>query len=213
MKQYRQLTPNKWYGPAGPITKRNSYPSPQSLLRSSYTDDTSTYHWTSEGPTTSHIRAAAVFPRNVSVRDLLDSVEWGLVVFFEGKIMLVVSELRAKDWLDIAIEAGAEAWIINNNNASTWSWSEPNLDEHGCKIRPLCLQNAQSENIVEAFRLKKPDKRRQLLDYNYEQVLQDIAARDLTHDAIGVKHGISRNTVIKIAHRNGLKRTYKAKSV
>lgn len=208
MKQYRQLLANKWYGPAGQLSTRNVYPSPQSLLRSSYTDDTSTYHWTSEGPTTQHIRAAAVFPRHVRIDNILDNVEWGMIAFFEGKTMVVVSELRAKDWLDTAIEAGAEAWMINNNSASTWSWSEPQLDEHGCKIRPLCLQNAQSENIVESFRLKKPDTRRQLKDYDYQGVLADVAAGLLTHDAIGVKHGISRQTVIKLAHRNGYKKTY-----
>jgi len=208
MKQYRHLSPNKWYTPAGQSSKRTLYPSPQSLLRSSYTNDTTTYHWTSEGPTTMHIRAAAVFPRNAPIHNLLDNVEWGMIAFFDDKKMLVVSELRAKDWIDIAIEMGAEAWLINNNSASTWSWSEPQLDETGNKVRPACLKDAQSENINEAFRLKKPDKQRQFKDYDYQGVLSDLRAGELTHAAIGVKHGLSRNSIIKLAHRNGLKKIY-----
>lgn len=210
MKQYRSLSPNKWYTPAGQSNKRNLYPSPQSLLRASYHDDTSSYYWTSEGPSTQHIRAAAVFARNATFHHLLDNVEYALIAYFEEKIMLIISELRAKDWLDTAIESGAEAWMINSNMASTWSWSEPALDATGNKIRPACLpcEYSASESIVAAFRLKRPDKQRQIKKYDYQGVLADVAAGELTHSEIGVKHGISRQTVIKLAHRNGLKKTY-----
>lgn len=210
MKQYRQLSPNKWYTPAGQSSKRNLYPSPQSLLRASYTDDTSTYYWTSEGPTTMHIRAAAVFSRTATFHHLLDNVEYGLVVHLEDKVMLIISELRAKDWLDNAIESGAEAWMINANSASTWSWSAPPLDSHGLKIRPACLpaEYAQSETIAEPFRLKNPDKQRQIKDYDYQGVLSDLKENVLTHAEIGVKHGLSRYTIVKLAHRNGYKKSY-----
>ena len=210
MKQFKSLIPLKWYGPAGLISGKSIYPSPQSVLRESYDSDLATYHWTSEGPTTAHIRAAVVIAAHLPFTNLLTSSQYCLSARIDSEHrMLIVSVLNPFTWIDLAIEVGAEAWQVSNNNASTWTWNPPVLDEHSCKVRPLCINDV----IQKKYQLIKPDTRRQLKEYDYEAVLTDLARGDLSHSAIGDKHSLSRLTVMKLAHRNGFKKAVKVKDV
>lgn len=144
MKLFKTLIANKWYTPAGMCSGRTTFPSPQSMLKESY--GYLDYSWTSEGPTSSHIRAAVILPANVRFSPLLDNVQWGMSAKFKDKRMIIISELNARRWIDQAIDFGVDAWMINHAKSATWIWTEPPLDEHNNKIRPICLMSPRSNS-------------------------------------------------------------------
>lgn len=220
MKIYKNLIPNYWYGPAGVYKAKRPFTSPQSVLRASYTDDTSTYHFTCEGPSTDCIRASAILPADLPFADLLDGVQYTLVASLgDNQRMLIVSTLNPLEWIDRAIEGGAVAWILNHNKASTWSWQPPVCDATGNKIRPACLRNSVDTDtavnhttLAGWTRLKNPDApRRQIKEYDFDGIIADLKLGGQTHKQIGDKHGVSRVTVMSIAHRNGFKKKYEEK--
>ena len=220
MKIYKNLVPNHWYGPAGVFKVKRPFESPQAVLRASYTDDDSTYHFTCEGPNTDSIKASAILPADLPFADLLDGVQYTLVAKLNAEHrMLIVSTLNSLEWIDRAIEAGAIAWIVNHNKAHTWSWQPPVLDHTNNKVRPHCLLNFGIEKkavnhstLPPWTRLKNPDApRRQIKEYDFDAIIADLTEGKLTQREIGDKHGVSRVTVMSIAHRNGFKKTYKEK--
>lgn len=215
MKIYKNLSPNNWYGPAGMYKAKRPFASPQSVLRESYTNDESTYHFTCEGPNIDSIKASAVLPIDMPFSTLLDGVQYCLTAKLNSQHrMLIVSTLNSLEWIDRAIEAGAIAWIINHGKAHTWSWQPPELDPTGNKVRPQCLRNLGLEKqavnhstLASWTRLKNPDApRRQIKEYDFDGIIADLTEGKLTQRAIGDKHGVSRVTVMSIAHRNGFKK-------
>lgn len=190
------IKPNVWYPiPPGNISK---YPSPQSILRLAV--GTGEYKFVSQTITPDHIRAACVMPLDVPFQHLLDE-PWAMSYKSESWRMIIVSTLKPTRWLEIARATGAVSWYKGHPLSITYDWDEskPMLDKHGLMIRP---PNAMGENGKIPAATPKVGKQRK--GYVREDVIDDLRAGEMNHTAIGVKHGISRITVIKIAKQEGI---------
>lgn len=191
MNALTRLNPGVWYGPAGEYPGRGPFPSPQILFRTSY--GWADYTYISEGPDNKNIRAAAVFPANEPVAHLIDSVPYCLIAYFDRRKMLIVSVDDTRAWLDRAINSNAEGWYVNTSRSITWHWSEPELDEHGLKIRPLSLGGPPPKHV------------RRKTDYDKNALIDDLRSNTISHTDLGIKYGVSRITIMKVAHAAGIR--------
>jgi len=195
MKSMEVLKPNIWY----PIPKNNCsiYPSPQSILRKAV--GTGEYKFVSQSITADHIRAACVMPLDVPFQHLMDE-PWAMSYKSDEWRMIIVSTLKPSRWLEIARATGAISWYKGHPLSITYDWEEskPELDKHGLMVRP---PNALGENGKEN---KVPKVGKQRKEYVREDVIEDLRSALMNHTEIGVKHGISRITVIKIAKQEGI---------
>jgi hypothetical protein len=200
-----KISPNAWYGVNGAYAGRGPFRSPQNYLKEAVRQED--YKWISKGPDPTSIRAAAVFPIDVEQWSHLLDTPWGMNVRFtkschDGKYtyhyrMLIVSVQDRHAWLERAIEAGATAWWLGSASANVWTWSPPDLDEHGLEIRPLGTTRKGDEGNLVKFQTK---------EYCLDDVISDIRLANSTYQEIGDKHGISRITVMKLAKRAGISR-------
>lgn len=200
MKPVETMTANKWH----PIPSGNKdiYPSPQSVLRAAL--GVVEYKFVSETVTSDHIRAAVILPIETPYSHLLVDVPWSMVYTTQAWRMLIVSVLDPVRWITMARACGAVSWLKGNSLTYTYNWEPPAVDEHGLKIRP---PNAMGVTRPVAFH----ESGRRVRDdfglarkYNEADMLSDILGGELNHAEIGLKHGVSRITVLKIAKLNGI---------
>jgi len=191
------IRPAVWY--QNPPSDVSKYPSPQSILRKAV--GTGEYKFVSQSITADHIRAACVMPLDVPFQHLMDE-PWAMSYKSDEWRMIIVSTLKPSRWLELARASGAIGWYKGHHLSITFDWEEskPELDKHGLMIRP---PNALGENGKTPTQLPKK-KGRQQKDYVREDVINDLRNGELNHTQIGVKHGISRITVIKIAKQEGI---------
>jgi hypothetical protein len=199
MKPLEHLTANKWY----PMQSngKSLYPTPQSILRRAVGAEE--YKFVSETVTTDHIRAAVIMPVDVPFQHLLDEAPWVMTFKTDQWRMLIVSVVNPTRWLELARASGAKAWLKGHNMTMTYNWEPPELDEHGLKKRP---GNALGiTRVPEPGARVRSDKGKQVKNYNLEDVLSDCRLGQMTHTDIGIKHGISRITVMKLANAAGIR--------
>ena len=198
-----KITANKWFGPDGVYAGRGPFRSPQSFLKEAVGQED--YKWISKGPDTTAIRAAAVFPLDITQWAHLLDTPWGMNVRFTRTVgkytyhfrMLIVSVDDRHKWIERAVQAGATAWWLAATTNHVWTWSPPDLDENGLEIRPTGTYIGDETKLL---------LRNQVRDYVLEDVISDVRANLLNFQQIGDKHGISRITVMKLAHRAGIRR-------
>ncbi len=195
------LAANKWY----PLRNgKPLYPSPQAILRASV--GASEYKFISETVTTEHIRAAVIMPLDVPFQHLLNE-SWAMSYKTDSWRMIIVSTLDPIRWIDVARASGAIAWLKNHSKTYTYQWEPPELDANGLKVRPpnaLGVTAPPKEFDPDKKFRTRSDAGTQRKDYDKEELLSDCRAGLLNHSEIGLKHGISRITVLKIAKENGI---------
>ena len=191
------LASNKWY----PLRNgKPLYPSPQSILRASVGAEE--YKFISETVTTDHIRAAVIMPLDLPFQHLLNE-PWAMCYKTNSWRMIIVSTLDPVRWIDVARASGCIAWLKNHAKTYTYQWEPPSLDAQGLKIRPPNSLGITSKQSALGLR---SDAGAQRKDYNKAELLSDCRAGLMSHADIGIKHGISRITVLKIAKENGISR-------
>jgi len=196
MGMLESLTPNKWYPDYKGRNRsyRSKYPSPQSILRRSVACED--YKFISEMPNTEGIRAAVIMPKGMPFRHLLNE-PWSLVFHYAEWNMIMTSTYDNIRWLDLAKSTGCIAYQVGHTKTSTYKWSPPELDEHNMKVRqPGPLKADRSSQDYEPKQRKSYDK---------QALLQDLRIADANHTKLGVKYGLSRITVLKIAHDAGIR--------
>lgn len=200
MKPVETMTANKWH----PIPNGNKdvYPSPQSVLRAAL--GVSEYKFVSETVTSDHIRAAVILSVDTPYSHLLVDVPWSLVYTTQGWRMLIVSVLDPVRWITMARACGAISYLKGNSLTYTYNWEPPQVDEHGLKIRPPNALGTTRPSEFHQTGRKVRDDFGQSRKYNEADMLSDIMAGVMTQTEIGVKHGVSRITVLKVAKLNGI---------
>lgn len=185
MKLIRQ----KWYSPTGMYPGRGPYPSPYQINRISYGAADSFF--TSEGPTNKHISAAVVFHAETDINELIEDIPYILVYYFDKRKMVIASTDDPIKWIIRCVHFDAEGWMLGTLGNHTWRWTEPDLDEHNLKIRPLACGGLPPNHV----RRKEYDK---------EAILEDLRHGEYNQTDIGLRHGVSRITVMKLAKLAGI---------
>ena len=197
------LVANKWYPDyAGPNRGyKNPCQPPQRILRQVL--GTEDYRIVCKTVSTEHIRAAALMPRGVPYSHLLN-VPWSMISRLEEGILIAVSVDDRDSWLDLCRASGARAWMRCHNQTEIYRWTPPELDAQGFEIRPPNAMGITGV-VSNTGRKLRADVGQQKKNYSREDVVSDLKIGDLNHTEIGKKHGISRITVIKIAHQEGIR--------
>ena len=193
----KYISANTWH----PISSSNKriYPSPQSILRQAI--GTSDYKFHSEGASLEHIRAAVIMPRNTAYQHLL-AVPWALTYTTPNWVMIIASVEDQLTWIDIARASGAIGYLRSHAKCTVWSYHEPEFDEHGLKVRPrTAVDLDRAVRITCASSLKGKQRK----NYDKESLIEDLKIGNMTHPELGAKYGLSRLTVLKIAHDAGIR--------
>lgn len=194
---------NRWYPlPKNTRGSYKSYPTPQSLLRMSLGE--SNYKFVCETVTSEHIRAAAILPLGIPFNHLLNE-PWAMNFRHSEWRMIMVSTMDPMRWLTIAKASGAIAWMKGHSMTYVYHWEPPLRDATGAKIRPPNALGITGEDTSPKGRKKRTDTGIQKKKYDRSGVVADLLNGELNHTKIGLKHGISRITVIKIAHEENIR--------
>jgi len=199
MGMLESFTPNRWYPDyKGPNRHyRPPFPSPQSILRQACAVDE--YKFISEMPNTDGIRAAVIMPMGVPFGHLTNE-PWSMVFHHTEWIMIMTSTYDQIRWLDVARASGCRAWQVGHSKTATYKWTPPEMDEHNMKVRqPGPLKCNRSEDEVY-------NPRAQVKDYDKESLIQDLRIGLVNHTELGYRYGLTRTTVLKIAHDAGIRK-------
>jgi len=195
---------NRWY----PLPKDNrrsykSYPTPQSLLRASLGEDS--YKFVCETVTSEHIRAAAILPLEIPFDHLLNE-PWAMNVRESNWRMIMVSAVDPLRWIQLARASGAVAWLKASSMTYVYQWEPPKLDATGAKVRPAnALGITGQPAILPSGRKKRNDTGRAKKDYDRDEIVADLLSGQMNHTEIGLKHGLNRITIMKIAHSENIR--------
>jgi hypothetical protein len=198
MAMLESLTPNKWYPDYKGRNRsyKARYPSPQSILRRSV--DCEDYKFISEMPNTEGIRAAVIMPPGVPFRHLLNE-PWCLVFHYTEWNMIIASTYDNIRWIDLAKATGCIAWQVGHSKTNTYKWTPPQMDEHNMKVRqPGPLKMNRPDDYIYS-------PRAQVKDYDKESLIQDLKIGLVNHTELGYRYGLTRTTVLKIAHDAGIR--------
>lgn len=196
----KYISVNTWH----PITngnKGNLYPLPQTLLRNAV--GVSDYKFQCETVSTEGIRAAVIMPRGIAYAHLLN-VPWSMTYTTKEWVMIIASVDDQLKWIDLARASGAIGYFRSHAKCNVYRWYEPELDEHGLKVRAKSA--VDWEKIQRVERGESPTKGNQYKNYDKAGLLDDIREGVIEYTKLAVKHGVSRITVMRIAHDAGIRK-------
>ena len=200
----KYISANVWH-PVTSTNRRSLYPTPHSILRQA--SGTTEYKFVSESAGVEHILAAVVMPRGVPFKHLL-AVPWAMTYTTPEWVMIIVSVEDQLSWIDMARASGAIGYMRSHAKCGVYKWFEPELDEHGLKIR---AKSATSSTVN--FRDESgssPLKGTQRKNYDRAALVEDLRLGEYSHPELGARYGISRITVLKIAHQEGIRQVERA---
>ena len=195
---------NRWYPlPKNARGSYKSYPTPQSLLRTSLGEDS--YKFVCETVTSDHIRAAAILPLDIPFDHLLNE-PWAMNFRHTEWRMIMVSAVDPLRWIQLARASGATAWLKASSMTYVYQWEPPKLDSTGAKVRPPNALGITGEMQISANgRKKRNDTGVAKKDYDRNEIIADLLSGRMNHSQIGVKHGLNRITIMKIAHTENIR--------
>jgi len=150
-------------------------------------------------PNTEGIRAAVIMPLDVPFGHLLTE-PWSLVFYHTEWRMIITSTYDQMRWIDVARSSGCIAYQVGHTKTVTYKWSPPELDEHGIKVR----QSGPLKILVPADTEYNP--RLQKKSYDRESLIQDLRIDQSNHTQLGIKYGLTRTSVLKVAHDAGIRK-------
>lgn len=203
MKPLKYISANTWHPPTIG-NRRSPYPLPQTILRQSV--GVAEYKFQCETVTTESVRAAVVMPRGVPFEHLL-TVPWAMTYTTADWVMIIASVEDQMGWIELARATGCTHYFRSHGKCSVYKWFPPEVDEFGLKIRPKTAMDW--EKIMRIERGESPTKGNQYKQYNKARLLDEIRIGETSYPKLAVKYGVSRITVMRIAHDAGIRKLEK----
>jgi hypothetical protein len=120
--------------------------------------------------------------------------------------MIIVSAVDPLRWIQLARASGAVAWLKASSMTYVYQWEPPKLDATGAKIRPGNALGITGESTISpSGRKKRNDTGRAKKDYDRNEIIADLLLGEMNHTEIGLKHGLTRITIMKIAHSENIR--------
>ena len=149
-----------------------------------------------------NIRAAAIFPRGVNVKQLVRDTPWCLFVNWPPRnwTILIASPVDAEAWIESAYNLGAIAWYIDDA-APVFVYTpiqhpDPFTDLQDPDFDPDSIDTVSRRDFGPG-------------NINHDIVRQDLKNGYLTVVQIAAKHGVSRTMIYNIKDMLTGKKEYK----